>query len=120
MTAPEYTPPHAGDGPSPEPAGELGRGLVAALGANVLFGGIVPGLLAAMASGALEMLAALAMFVAFGIGVTQALWLVPMVLRARRSGQHARAKGMLLMAAITLLLNGGCFGVLLTADLNFH
>jgi hypothetical protein len=120
MTTPEYTPPDAGDGTGPDAAGDFGRGFVAALGANVLFGGIVPGLLAAVASGALEFLAALAMFVAFGIGLTQALWLVPMVLRARQSGQHARAKGMLLVAAITLLLNGGCFGVLLTADWNFH
>lgn len=120
MTTPEYTPPDAGGSASPDSAGELGRGFVSALGANVLFGGIVPGLLAAVASGSLELLAAFAMFVAFGIGLSQALWLTPMVLRARQNGQHARAKGMLLMAAITLLLNGGCFGVLLTADWNFH
>ncbi len=45
------------------------------------------------------------------IGVSQLLYAVPMVLRYRRQGRLRRAKGAVIMASLTFLLNGSCMAV---------
>ncbi len=47
----------------------------------------------------------------FFIGVSQLLYMVPAVIIARVRGAHAMAKGFLIAAAVTFLLNATCFGL---------
>ena len=51
------------------------------------------------------------------IGIIQAAWIVPMVISFRRSGRRETAKGIIIAAAITFLLNAGCWGLIATAGL---
>jgi hypothetical protein len=44
------------------------------------------------------------------IGVTQLVYLVPAILIARAKGKRGLAKGLLIGGALTLLLNGLCYG----------
>lgn len=53
----------------------------------------------------------------FGIGVVQALWIVPVWLSFRRRGESESAKGVLLAAGITFLLNAACWGVLMSGKI---
>ena len=53
----------------------------------------------------------------FGIGVVQALWIVPVWLSFRRRGESESAKGVLLAAGITFLLNAACWGVLMSGKM---
>lgn len=48
-----------------------------------------------------------------GIGVTQLIWLGPLYWHFRKSAETESAKGVLLGAGLTLLLNGACWGILL-------
>jgi hypothetical protein len=45
----------------------------------------------------------------FGLGLVQALYVVPLCLYLDRRQQHAVVMGILIGAVLTLLLNGGCF-----------
>lgn len=49
----------------------------------------------------------------FGIGITQLLYVIPLALWLKRRGRVDTMKGVILGAAITVLLNGSCF-VLMT------
>jgi hypothetical protein len=49
-----------------------------------------------------------------GIGLVQAAWIVPMVLRFRATGRRETAKGVIIAAAITFLLNASCWGLVAT------
>ena len=93
----------------PEEKGSLGRGF--AIGAGVNIGFVLLILLAdkirinldaSFASGLLA-------FLLFGIGLAQFLWLAPLYWRFRQKGKTETAKGILLTAGITLLLNGACW-----------
>jgi len=102
--------------------GEFWRGLAVGLGTNALFGLALP-LLALSVFGnvdALGLLGVLGGLVAFGIGLSQWLWLVPMIRKARGQKEDARAKGLLVAGAITVLLNGACFGSIALMDFNVH
>jgi formate-dependent nitrite reductase membrane component NrfD len=55
--------------------------------------------------------------VPFVIGVVQAAWIIPMVLSFRKSGKRETAKGVIIAAAITFLLNAGCWGLVATIGL---
>ena len=48
------------------------------------------------------------------IGLVQAAWIIPMVLSFRKSGRTETAKGIIIAAAITFLLNAGCWGLIAT------
>jgi hypothetical protein len=48
----------------------------------------------------------------FFVGITQLLWIVPMVLQFRRKGQPETAKGLVIVAALVALLNASCWGLL--------
>jgi hypothetical protein len=45
----------------------------------------------------------------FGFGVTQLIYMVPAILVARRRGNMGRAKGLIIAASLAFLLNGSCF-----------
>lgn len=45
----------------------------------------------------------------FGFGVTQLIYMVPAILVARRRGNVGRAKGLIIAASLAFLLNGSCF-----------
>jgi hypothetical protein len=47
------------------------------------------------------------------IGLTQLVYMIPAILIARTRGKPGLVKGLLIGAALTLLLNGLCFGVVL-------
>jgi formate-dependent nitrite reductase membrane component NrfD len=56
----------------------------------------------------------------FVIGVVQLAWIIPMVITFRRKGKTEMAKGIIIAAAITFLLNAGCWGLLLGNLGNMH
>ncbi|MGB3292125.1 MAG: hypothetical protein WBB01_03915 [Phormidesmis sp.] len=58
-------------------------------------------------------LAGIAVFGIFGIGLTQLLYVVPLCIWLHRQGRVDTAKGVIIGAVLTLLLNGGCFIVML-------
>ncbi len=49
------------------------------------------------------------------IGVSQLIYLVPLYLYLRRARKRSAAKGVLLAAALTLLVNAACFGLVLSS-----
>jgi hypothetical protein len=56
----------------------------------------------------------------FGIGLAQSLWIIPLYRSKRRSGATETAKGLIVAAAITFLLNAACWGALLTNPIHFQ
>jgi hypothetical protein len=58
----------------------------------------------------------------FGIGITQLIYVVPAVIYFRRNGKPLIAKGVIIGASITFLLNAACFGVLFAvlSNTSFH
>ncbi|MER3494294.1 MAG: hypothetical protein C4323_19650 [Mastigocladus sp. ERB_26_2] len=44
----------------------------------------------------------------FWIGITQAIYIIPVLLRLRRQEKFALMKGVIVGAIFTALLNGGC------------
>ena len=57
----------------------------------------------------------LSFFLLFGIGVTQLLYVVPMVVHFRKKREFGVAKGIVIAASLTFLLNGACWGWFLIA-----
>lgn len=58
-------------------------------------------------------LTGIAAFGIFGIGITQLLYAIPLCLWLNRKGRADTAKGVIIGAVLTLLLNGGCFILML-------
>jgi len=54
----------------------------------------------------------LALYVFTLVGVVQLLWLVPLWRGYRKKGKTESAKGVILAASITFLLNSACWGLL--------
>ena len=116
--------PDMGDGIDEEPddgrwshAGSVGLGLLLLLGLHTagqgaMFFALLP-FFAGEPYGELN-----ALIPVFGVGLSQLVYVVPtiVILRTRRT-ERARAmeKGVWLGAAITFLLNAGCFGLLAVA-----
>ena len=48
-------------------------------------------------------------FCLFGIGISQWLYVTPLLIRLRRREKMGLFKGVLIGALLTMLLNGGCF-----------
>ena len=48
------------------------------------------------------------------IGATQLIYLIPAILIARSKGKRGMMKGLLIGGALTLLLNGLCFGLFMS------
>lgn len=58
----------------------------------------------------------------FGIGVTQLIYVIPGIIYFRRNGKPLIAKGIIIGASITFLLNAACFGALFAvlSNTSFH
>ena len=52
-----------------------------------------------------------------GIGLVQALWVLPVWGSLRRKGQNETAKGVLLAAGLVFLLNAACWGVVMSGKM---
>jgi hypothetical protein len=91
------------------PEGSLGRGI--GMGALFTLGG-------AVGSGLL-MTVVIGFVLFFGIGLSQAIWMVPAYLHYKRRGETETAKGILIVAGIVFLLNASCWGVLMTNKMDF-
>lgn len=50
--------------------------------------------------------------IALGIGLTQVIYIIPLYLRYQKTGQKNTAKGLVIIASITALLNATCWGLL--------
>ncbi|MGA2183692.1 MAG: hypothetical protein ABSH47_11740 [Bryobacteraceae bacterium] len=72
---------------------------------------------AAMIVGAVTLTIVVGIFILLGIGLIQAAWIVPMVLRFRATGRRETMKGVIIAAAVTFLLNASCWGLVATIGL---
>ena len=61
--------------------------------------------------------AVVGIIILLGIGLLQAAGIIPMVMSFRKSGKRETAKGVIIAAAITFLLNAGCWGMVATIGL---
>jgi threonine/homoserine/homoserine lactone efflux protein len=89
--------------------GEIAVGFFTAILLNVVGGvffGIIAGLFASLQ---LPQISTLFLFLAFGIGLSQLIYIIPIVVRYRRRRQWGRMKGVIIGAVFTALLSGGCF-----------
>lgn len=87
-------------------------GLLALLGADVA---------AAIALGVLSSLGVeVAMVGLFAMGLVQLLWAVPGATWAYKHGRKSLGHGILIGAALVLLVNGGCFVLVMTSMGSFH
>jgi hypothetical protein len=66
---------------------------------------------AAAIAGGLTLAMGVGVYILLGLGLAQAAWIVPMAVSFRKSGQRRTIKGVMVAAAITLLLNAGCWGL---------
>ena len=58
-------------------------------------------------------------FVCMGWSVTQLLYMIPAVVLMRRSGRNEVAKGIIIVAAVGVLINGTCDALLFGRNLLF-
>lgn len=87
-------------------------GLLALLGVDVA---------AAIALGVLSSLGVeVAVVGLFAIGLVQLLWAVPGAIWAYKSGRKGLGHGILIGAALVLLVNGGCFVIVIASLGNMH
>ena len=54
------------------------------------------------------------------IGLTQLVYVIPFVIYFRKKGRPGIAKGLIIGAALTFLLNGTCVAWFILNPLNFH
>jgi hypothetical protein len=73
--------------------------------------------LGAVVVGVITLAMVVGIFILLGIGLVQAAWIIPMVVTFRKSGKRETAKGVIIAAAITFLLNAGCWGLVATIGL---
>jgi hypothetical protein len=81
--------------------GSVGKGF--AIAASINLGAAIAGLL--------TMVVGIGVFLILGIGAVQALWIGPLYFMYRARDETETAKGILIAAGITFLLNAGCWGL---------
>jgi hypothetical protein len=117
----EQQPPPSAPVPLPPPVrgpGSIFGGTLFGFALNI--GGIIASIAIATAMmGILEVLSVPFFAVAAGIGLGQFLWIVPLYLRSKRTGATETAKGLVIAAAITFLLNAGCWGLIMGGGVRF-
>ena len=64
----------------------------------------------------MEMVANIAIFSIFGIGITQLVYIIPLIIYLMRRKAWALMKGVIIGAILTFLLNGGCWFLLYTVS----
>ncbi len=87
-------------------------GLAALIGANVAAAIVLGALVGAGLEVAVVALCA--------IGLVQLLWAVPGAIWAYKSGRKGLGHGILIAAALVLLVNGGCFAIVMLSLGNMH
>lgn len=72
---------------------------------------LIGGLIAYIASFlvGLEGLIGIVLFAALGIGITQLIYIIPVIIWLRRQRKWGLMKGVIIGAVLTVLLNGGCW-----------
>ena len=95
--------------PEPHSTREVIKGFF--LGAGLIIVGTC--LLAGMGIGLARHLQAfgLGIWLIFGFGVTQLIYMLPAILIARRRGRTGIAKGLIIAASLAFLLNASCFAL---------
>jgi hypothetical protein len=100
---------------------QIGLGILLVFGmhvAAIAIGAIASGILSSVAaglpsgsllSGILQNLMAGLLFAFLGIGLAQAIYVVPAIVVLRRRQRWGLMKGVIVGAVITALLNGGCW-----------
>ncbi len=100
---------------------QIGKGILLVFGmhlAAITIGAIASGILSSVAaglpsgsllSGILQNLMAGLLFAFLGIGLAQAIYVVPVIVLLRRRQRWGLMKGVIVGAVITALLNGGCW-----------
>jgi ABC-type glycerol-3-phosphate transport system permease component len=92
----------------------VARGFVIGGGLNLVVFGIALGIgFADFESDVVHVVQVLFNWVAIGIWVAQLAYMVPLYLHFRKIGATETAKGLAIVAAITALLNGGCWVVVM-------
>lgn len=92
----------------PKSGGSVWLGFGMAAGINI----------AAVIVGGLTLTMGVGLFILLGIGLVQAAWIIPMVESFRKSGQRETMKGIIVAAALTFLLNAGCWGLVATTGIS--
>ncbi len=85
--------------------GSVVRGIAIAAGLNI----------GAAIVGAITMMIGIGFVILLGIGIVQLAWILPLYFSFRKRGETETAKGVLIGAGITFLLNAGCWGVVMTS-----
>ncbi len=87
---------------------EIAKGIASCFALNLLHLGIA--WLFLVPARAWDFFASVTVVLIAGFGVLQLVYVVPLVLNARKKGRPNFAKGMIIGASIALLLNAACWG----------
>jgi hypothetical protein len=98
--------------PKPITAIEVGLGFLLAIGLHIAVLGTLWFLVLPLSGWSSGWLATVWFVGLLGIGVAQLVYLVPAILMARRRGRPGIAKGIIIAASLTALLNATCWGLL--------
>ena len=93
--------------------GSVGIGF--AIGAILNVGLVVSVLLLTCATNIVEPFATICGALVLAIGVIQLVYILPLYFRYKRKGQRNTAKGLVIAASVTALLNATCWGWVLLA-----
>jgi hypothetical protein len=88
---------------------EIVGGFLLAIGLNIgaaIFFGLIASLFGSLQLFNIQILFLLLIF---GIGLSQLIYIIPIVVRFSRRQQWGRMKGVIIAAVFTALLNGSCF-----------
>ncbi len=99
------------DPPPPNDLGEIVKGMLLLLGCHAIAGALIFGLgflVAALGVGGYAFIYPWAIGAA-GFLFWQLLYVIPLILTLRRRGRIAMAKGVIIAAVLTALVNGACF-----------
>ncbi len=88
--------------------GDIARGFSLAIGLNIL-AAIFFLVMATLFSNLQLPFSFLFIYLFYGIGLSQLVYIIPIAIRFYRRRQWGRMKGVIIGAVITALLNGGCF-----------
>ena len=91
---------------------EVGLGFLLGVALHIVVLGTLWFLLVPLHGLGSDLLASIGFVALFGIGITQLVYQVPAILMARRRGRPGIARGIIIAASLTALLNASCWGLL--------
>ena len=98
--------------PKPITAIDVGLGFLMAIGLHIVVLGALWFLVGPLSGWSSALLANVWFVALLGIGIAQLVYLLPAILMARRRGRPGIAKGIIVAASLTALLNATCWGLL--------